>query len=180
MDKYGDRLLPPCVVDCLWHTVCVGFIICQTENGVSAQNGMEKLGVQCGGTLMTDEGEAWMQVVDHFKKKHTLCAKHFSNKICSAQAGLGGIRRDAFFRDASDLIYTNFHTPDHLETKFQIARELSSRSNCSRKPESPFWMALTLSHTSAWLNLPLAALWVALVTALAPRLIVSCYNVRGA
>ena len=128
MDKYGDRLLPPCVVDCLWHTVCVGFIICQTENGVSAQNGMEKLGVQCGGTLMTDEGEAWMQVVDHFKKKHTLCAKHFSNKICSAQAGLGGTRRDAFFRDASDLIYANFHTPDHLETKFQIAREVYPQS----------------------------------------------------
>ena len=97
MDKYSDHLLPPCVVDCLLRTTCVGFVICQTENGDSAQVGLERLGVASGGTLMTDEAEAWLQVVAHFRKDHVLCAKHFSNKIGGAQAGLGGAPRETFW-----------------------------------------------------------------------------------
>ena len=102
-------------------TTCVGFIICQTENGDSAQVGLERLGVASCGTLMTDEAEAWLQVVDHFRKDHVLCAKHFSNKIPSAQAGLGGAPREAFWQDAKALIYSNFHTPDKLALKFNFA-----------------------------------------------------------
>ena len=133
-NQYGDKLIPPILVDCLGKSILGGTVQSPTENADSVISGLKRLGFGHKAVMMTDEGKCWPVVAQHFHFLHILCAKHKSNHMCAGQLGLVGDLGESYRNNIRALIYNNFHTADKLDEAFRVAdHEFGSHSQAARE-----------------------------------------------
>jgi hypothetical protein len=116
INRYGEILVPTCVVDALGRTKITSIIMVDSEN---SEDLLELCGhlthcLRKGSTFMTDEGPAFPIIADTLGLNHILCVDHFATSIFSGCAGLGAMASD-FIKDMSRALYNDLESPKNLE-----------------------------------------------------------------
>jgi hypothetical protein len=129
VNRYGEILLPSCVVDALGRTKISSIMLMDSENSDELLDFCSRLGglFKEGSTYMTDEGPAFAVVAEALGLEHLLCVDHWTTSIFSGTAGLGEARLD-FIREMNRLIFEDLGSTKNLECLLGVAA-LTYKSN---------------------------------------------------
>lgn len=120
VNKFGQILIPPVVVDCFLMSHLGAFILGPAESASLICTHLEQAGVEptdhsgrhshlYSRPLMTDEAPCFPLVAEHFKMLHLLCTNHYVTSIPKIEGCDGD-----FNKDANDAVYEDFGTPERL------------------------------------------------------------------
>lgn len=146
-NKYRLIMMPTTVVDCLGKSIISGIGLCEAETKKFSSKLLERCGlINHEGTIMTDEGSAFVDLAITHNMSHILCAHHFQRKTVHVK-GLCGDLKIKVFKAWNDLLFKDFENENKWKECFQTAWDLLDEENNSHETAIKFMSGLLNSRS---------------------------------